>query len=297
MTERSARVEQCIQEAECIRESIDELAQVQVQVASRSVGLFGSSSDSDSSKSGTENDDQDENDVVEIPSAELGQILMSSGFNWFSVVETVTERYGDVTEPQLERYYTMVITSDRSEEEKRLLEQSHQAFLADISSRQLADRQAEALNGMIVTDSENEDPDQFLQLDLSSVHVHDIVARKVKVIRRRARYLKAKQLAEINFLRRKTSQSVRGILKDHPDIGEVMEKFVNERNIGADAWRRTRVLTFDRNTHVKGKVTYERIRQHLMSVYKRYFSYVTIVQLCVARNCRSQLRDTREWQR
>ena len=116
MTERSARVEQCIQEAECIRESIDELAQVQVQVASRSVGLFGSSSDSDSSKSGTENDDQDENDVVEIPSAELGQILMSSGFNWFSVVETVTERYGDVTEPQLEKYYTMVITSDRSEE-------------------------------------------------------------------------------------------------------------------------------------------------------------------------------------
>ena len=64
---------------------------------------------------------------------------MSSGFNWFSVVETVTERYGDVTEPQLENYYTMVITSDHSEEEKRLLEQSHQAFLADISSRQLAD--------------------------------------------------------------------------------------------------------------------------------------------------------------
>ena len=38
MTERSARVEQ---EAECIRESIEELAQVQVQVASRSVRLFG----------------------------------------------------------------------------------------------------------------------------------------------------------------------------------------------------------------------------------------------------------------
>ena len=147
-----------------------------------------------------------------------------------------------------------------------------------------------------MTDSENEDPAQFLQVDLSSVHVHDIVARKVKVIRRRARYLKAKQLAEINFLRRKTSQSVRGILKDHPDIVEVMEKFVNERNIGSDAWRRTRVLTFDRNTHVKGKVTYERIRQQAY-IYKRHFSYVTIVQLCVARNRRSQLRDTREWQR
>ena len=137
-----------------------------------------------------------------------------------------------------------------------------------------------------MTDSENEDPDQFLQLDLSSERAHDIVARKVKVIRRRARYLKAKWLAEMNFLRRKTSQSVRGILKDHPDIGEVMEKFVNEWSIGADAWRRTRVLTFDGNTRVKGKVTYERIRQHLMSVYKRHFSYGTIVQLCVARNRR-----------
>ena len=103
---------------------------------------------------------------------------------------------------------------------------------------------------MIVMDSENEDPDQFLQLDLSSECAHDIVARKVKVIRHRARYLKAKRLAEMNFLRQKMSQSVRGILKDHPDIGEVMEKFVNERKIGANAWRRTGVLAFDANTVV-----------------------------------------------
>lgn len=72
-------------------------------------------------------------------------------------------------------------------------------------------------------------------------------------------------------------------MKDNPDIGEVMEKFVEERNIGADAWRRTGVLTFDGNTSVKEKVTYERLHQHLMSVYN---SYGTTVQLCVARNCR-----------
>ena len=59
---------------------------------------------------------------------------------------------------------------------------------------------------------------------------------------------------------------------------------VQERNIGADAWHRTGVLTFDRNTRVKSKVTYERLRQHLMSVYNRNFSYGTVVQLCVARN-------------
>ena len=65
-----------------------------------------------------------------------------------------------------------------------------------------------------------------------------------------------------------------------------MEKYVQERNIGADAWRRTGVLTFDGNTRVKTKVTYERLRQHLMSIYKRHFSYGSVVQLCIARNCR-----------
>ena len=79
------------------------------------------------------------------------------------------------------------------------------------------------------------------------------------------------------------------ILRDCPNIGDVMEKFVEERNIGADSWRRTGVLTFDGNTRVKQKVTYERMRQHLMSVFKRHFSYGSVVQLCVARNLRRKL--------
>ena len=85
---------------------------------------------------------------------------------------------------------------------------------------------------------------------------------------RRARYLKNKHIAQRNVLNRKTSRSVRGILNNCPNSGEVMEAFVQERNIGAGAWRRTGVLTFDSNTRVKQKVTYERIRQHLMYVYK-----------------------------
>ena len=63
-------------------------------------------------------------------------------------------------------------------------------------------------------------------------------------------------------------------------------KFVQERNVGADYWRRTGVLTFDGNRHVREKVTYERIRQHLQQLYQHHFSYGTIVQLCVARNKR-----------
>ena len=79
---------------------------------------------------------------------------------------------------------------------------------------------------------------------------------------------------------------MQGILKDCPDIEQEIETFVQDSSVGADAWRRTGILTFDGNTRVKCKVTYERIRQHLMKVYKRKFSFGTIVQLCVARNKR-----------
>ena len=75
-------------------------------------------------------------------------------------------------------------------------------------------------------------------------------------------------------------------MKTYPNIGEEIEKFVQDCNIGADAWRRTGVLTFDGNTRVKSKVTYERIRQHLIDVYNRNFLYGSVIQLCVARNKR-----------
>jgi len=87
-----------------------------------------------------------------------------------------------------------------------------------------------------------------------------------------------------NFLRRKQSKKVGEILKDYPNIGEVIEKHVQDRNIGADAWRRTGVLTFDSNTKVKEKVTFNNIREHLETIYRCKFSFGTAVELCVARN-------------
>ena len=79
---------------------------------------------------------------------------------------------------------------------------------------------------------------------------------------------------------RKVSRSVKGISKDHPDIGEVMEKFVEERNIGADAWRRTGVLTFDGNTSVKEKVTYNLLRQHLMCIQQTFLIWNHCTTVC-----------------
>ena len=61
---------------------------------------------------------------------------------------------------------------------------------------------------------------------------------------------------------------------------------MQDRNVGADAWCRAGVLTFDGNVQLKEKVTYEHIRQHLVDVYKRNISFGTVVQVCVAKNKR-----------
>ena len=62
--------------------------------------------------------------------------------------------------------------------------------------------------------------------------------------------------------------------------------FKLEHQVGADAWRRTGVLTSDGTTHLKNKATYEGIRQHLQTVYKHKFSQGTVVELCVPQNKR-----------
>ena len=104
---------------------------------------------------------------------------------------------------------------------------------------------------------ESDNTDNYINLDITSNEAQHLVPKKRKSLERRARCLKAQAIAEKNFLQSKTSSAVHGILKDCPDIGNIMEKFVEERNIGADAWRCTGVLTFDGNKQVYEKVTYE----------------------------------------
>ena len=74
------------------------------------------------------------------------------------------------------------------------------------------------------------------------------------------------------------------ILRDCPNIGQTIESFVEDHSVGADAWRRTGVLTFDGNANLKDKVTYTKIQKHLEEVYGRHFAYGTVIELCVPRN-------------
>ena len=83
---------------------------------------------------------------------------------------------------------------------------------------------------------------------------------------------------------RKHSNKVKTIVDRFLDIGQATESHVSDTNIGAYAWRRTGVLTFDGNLRVKRKVTHDRTQQHLQERYQSTLSYGTVVQLHVARN-------------
>ena len=71
-----------------------------------------------------------------------------------------------------------------------------------------------------------------------------------------------------------------------PGIGKEIENFVKDCGAGADAWRRTGVITFDGNRKVKKKPTFNRVKEHLEEKFQLKISYGTVVQLCVARNKR-----------
>ena len=181
--------------------------------------------------------------------------------------------------------YSKIESTATTDSEREMLQLSYRAFLAVDNTEDT--RITDMMNGDIVTDSESDDdPEALVGPYRLSEKVKSIILKRQAAIRRQKQRYIAKLMVEKRFLSRKVSKTVRGVLLQCPGIGKEIETFVSERNIGADAWRRTGVLTFDGNRRIKGKVTYERICQHLQQVYGRKFSYGTVVQLCVARNKR-----------
>ena len=70
----------------------------------------------------------------------------------------------------------------------------------------------------------------------------------------------------------------------HISILDLISFSIQNHSVCADAWRRTRVLTFDSNANIKDKLMYKKIQTHLENVYGRKFAYGTVVELCVAHN-------------
>ena len=283
-----------MKQCQFIRDSIDKLASIQEKSLLISLGIPVQSdseeSDDESSDDSSVNDFVPDSDVSHngddqtLPS--LLEIVKKSNFNWFQIMEDVTVQHGK--EVVTEQLYKKMELLDLLSKERQLLSVSYEAFTASEQCEQDQNRVADSLNGYIVSESEEEAPNFDIPKAASPVdpRLHKVILNRRSSIRRKARRDKAKRIAQANSLGRKKSRKLRGVLTKFPDIGNEIEEYVRNRNVGADKWRRTGLLTFDGNVKVEQKVTYERIRQHLQEEYGCSFGYGTIVQLCVARNRR-----------
>ncbi len=142
-------------------------------------------------------------------------------------------------------------------------------------------------HGSVNTDSESDDPEDYIGIPSTSTKKATEKVRKLSTtIYRRTKRSIAKKIATQSLLKRRQPKAVSRILKQYPDIGKVMEEYVHANLVGADAWRRTGVYTFDGNVKRGKRVTYKRMWEYLQEYYNAKFSYGTVVQLCVVHNKR-----------
>ena len=254
----------------------------------KAIGIRSDDVDSDSSSDQSTDDENDltepdeqQFELVEYDTPKLVEIARNSLFNFIEIIEHLQRC------PLSHSALLELLNCELSKEEYDQLQISYEAFCLDQElNAEIKSREANTIKRKIVTVSESDDANEVCRIRTPlDDSMKKLVQKKRNFIKRRASRLKAKRIAEQNFLQRKVSRKIKGIVNEFPNIGSTIEEFIKQNNVGADQWRRTGVLTFDGNIRNAKRVTYERIR-HLQSVYTRKLSYGTTVQLCVARNKR-----------
>ena len=301
MNERNKRLHSVIEETQKIRESIDILAATEdkAMLSAMGIEISDSESDPDTDAESDENFDCSCSEsnmpqpIIDTPTYEsLEQVLECACYNWFEVVQYVEEQTECDYELQhiqeyLDGFYCHLLATLDNLVHISLLKQSFNAFSATEKPSPDAARTAAILNGEIVSDSEPDDAEDYVGLTtVATPQAKKLIEMKRKSLVRRVHRAKVKAIASANFLSKKVTKKVKTIVDRFPDIGKSIESFVQDCSVGADAWRRTGVITFDGNRRVKKKATFERIRRHLEETYHHKFSHGTVVQLCVARNKR-----------
>ena len=274
-----------IEEVKEIRSSVHEWAMIK----DKAFLLAHNLPTSETSTSGSDEDSGSEEPTplssTEFSSLPLQAILTASKSNFFQVAEDVERHIKRTLSSEESDKLFQHVESLREEEvpgvSLALLQESYRAFVVSSVDSIQSEKDAAMVNGEIVTDSESDNAEDYITKEKT-----ELVVKYRKILKRKTSRLIAQKIASRRILARQTSKKVRGLLAKFPNIGKDIEKFVSDRNVGADHWRRTGVLTFDGNRNIKEKVTYERIRQHLQELYKCHFSYGTVVQCCVPRNKR-----------
>jgi hypothetical protein len=219
---------------------------------------------------------------------QLLELLKVCRLNWLAFVESLKAEIASLTEEAMDQllldFASQLPFLNLHPDEEKVIEQSRQLYLQQ--------RRDETDEDDIVSDFDDEatdeaTPEEWLAVDDPlSGKGKEIILRKLKCLKRQAQRAATKKIEAERFLKRRRSKRMGTILREFPNIGKDIESFVQSRGVGAEAWRRTGVLTFDGNRKVKQKVTFARIKDFLEEKYGREFSYGTVVQMCVARNRR-----------
>ena len=170
-----------------------------------------------------------------------------------------------------------------TEEEERIIEISRQAFLEYTRKQPLM---IEGEEVVLETESEYQGPETIASQPLLSEERKQEIQAARHAIRQRAKRIAAKERASQSVLKRRIPKRASKVIQQHPTIGKDIEEFVKSKRVGADAWWRTVVLTFDGAGARGKKVTYRSIQEYLQTKYDCKISYGTVVQLCVVRSKR-----------
>lgn len=208
-------------------------------------------------------------------------ILREVNFNWFSFVVLLESKFANqgyseqIIDKLIDNFATQLPKLDLSEEQLHLTNESRLAYLSEL-------KQKEARVEEIVHESSDDEVG-----GVKETMDEETVKRRLKLIKDKGkRRAKCEMEANGLFGKRKSIPCSNSVIARHPDIGEVIENFVKNADIGADKWRRTGVYTFSGDTKNEKKMTFKRIQEKLQEHYGEKLSYGTIVQLCVPRNKR-----------
>lgn len=312
-SERQKKVLDAMEHAEMIKESVENIAKIQDKALVRSLGFSVSESEDEMKTSSSESDSDDQtNSSADVNTCtvsgkhandnsalndtmsdeKLLEMLINNDCNWFQFVmvlrDTMNDTPDDAFNEVMGKFGERLPSLHLTEHERMVIEQSRQAYLI---TNKATERESAADESIIVS-SESEDSETEL---LATKGVPDspmddrvlilLRKRRAAIKRKACRKVKAKIAAQ-RFLRKRRGKRLSKIISECKDIGEAIEEYVRECGVGADAWRRTGVLTFDGNRKVRKKATFQGIKEFLENKYQRNFAYGSVVQLCVARNKR-----------
>ncbi|KAK6183598.1 hypothetical protein SNE40_011046 [Patella caerulea] len=133
---------------------------------------------------------------------------------------------------------------------------------------------------------QEDDPDEWQSIkSVSDQLFRNKVIKRRKYLRDKASRLAARKIAEERILKRQVSTTTSSILSRHPNIGALIEEEVKAAGVGADKWRSSGSLTWERHK-VGQKMTFEKLRKKNSERINETISHGTMVELCVPRNGR-----------